>query len=69
MTINLAEVSLFGESINTVFSLDGDGMPRVTIGQMDLSGHSLTADQLRDIAALLERYADEVDRLEGCSSL
>lgn len=65
MELNTAEISLFGKSVNTVFALDEDGMPRAYIGQMDLTGQRLSADQLRDIAALLERFADEVERLEG----
>lgn len=68
MELGTAEFSLFGKKTKTVFLLDSDGMPRAQIGEMNLTGESLTADQLRDIAALLERFADEVDRLEGLSN-
>lgn len=65
MELETLEVSLFGEKTKTVFVLDSDGMPRAQIGEMNLTGLSLTADQLLDVAALLERYASIVERLEG----
>lgn len=65
MELETLEVSLFGEKTKTVFVLDSEGMPRAQIGEMNLTGLSLTADQLLDVAALLERYASIVERLEG----
>ncbi len=65
MELETLEVSLFGGKTKTVFVLDSDGMPRAQIGEMNLTGLSLTADQLLDVAALLERYASIVERLEG----
>lgn len=68
MELGNIEVSLFGKKTKTVFALDSDGVPRAKIGDMNLTGEALTADQLRDIASLLERFADEVERLEGLSN-
>lgn len=65
MEVEIVEVSLFGKVVQTRLGLDGDGMPRAQMGGFDLTGTNLTAEQLRDIAALLERYADDLDRLEG----